>query len=460
MFASAWQLLTAIFFFSALTKLVYKLIKEDRTTTTRRIVVVRTQQQAHLEQEEPVQRRARPVQQQQEQQQPIPLLQAPPPAPQQQSIAEDIRLAGEAPIAYQQQQEQQQQEQQQAQDEEEQLDEDDEFEETLSWAFQSQQERAQLEEQRRTRRLTRQQFRRQLNRLNVSAAGAPSELDDEDVQGSQQEFEDELELELGGQQQSPTSSGEYFDANVEFAPSGGQNAAQQQQQWIEADDDEPQQSRAVSFHRNEVQQDDHNEQRQQTKQANSDGHELRAHSVRELSWSVDGTEADELKRKHDSSASQRAANLTRLIGEAFLIEPLKLTCAILGQTFRAFCAFLDFIEGIETTPPNTGQVGLLGGSVVAGARVEHEQGGRQQWAERRRLRDARAGPQAAAAAATTTTRRQQQAAAGGAKWRSNYFHRRYLARRSLSAALLNDSDRDEPSEQTDEANDAELFGRR
>lgn len=394
MFASVWQLLTAIFFFSALTKLLYKLIKEDNNshhnhhlnrpgqllgaaTTRRQIVIVRAraeveadeQQQRQLEEEE-----------------------------------EEVRTD-------------EHDEDQDQSTQEEELDEDEEFEETLSQGFQSYEQRQGEERARRQRWLARQQFRRQLNRLGTSASNEDAEA---------------LQL-------SPTSSGEYFDANS-FASqspsvsssltSNSQNALQQQ---VAQDEERAQQQHQVSVLLGHHDDGIHMQSNAATghehdKPSLSDSRSSNLITFRNSSNKTSTTTKTKTQTNQNDAPTQNyspaaaqfdssvVSHLTKLIGEIFLLEPLKLTCSIVSQTLKTFCAFLDFIEGIDssTTPDSdSGSPSSLFVRQVNSHRAHRGANSQQQ---------------------------QQEQPQKANKRRSNYFHRRYFSRRSLSAALLSDDD--------------------
>lgn len=114
----------------------------------------------------------------------------------------------------------------------------------------------------------------------------------------------------------------------------------------------------------------------------------------------------QLQQTAREASPQRLATALALISDFYLVEPCKFFLNVFTTSVRLFWCLLDAIEGIESA-----QVGAISSSV----------GNSNQ-----------------------THLHLQQQRSPVDNWRqsgrSNYFHRRYRSRRSLSAALLDDLD--------------------
>lgn len=325
MFASVWQLLTAIFFISALTKLVYKLVKEERAPNGLGVVVGHHQHQHQHELEQADERTERQRRHSGHQLTEVPE-EGDPDEPNWRQIHND--------------------------------------------------------DEARRRIAIRHLFRRQLW----------AHYDGQQVAAPGHQFESRQQARQ--QRVGPAATGSDEDTEDELEPRQAEHSP---------DSDEHQ----------------HDDER-----ANTRHHQLATTAQR---------------GQHGTPGSADTGHQLALITETLLIEPCKLIYQVLLGSLRLFCSILDSIEGIEhqntleqAEEPRRRQLAhqhLAQGRACSGRLQRTSQ----------RLAATGSGRQQLAGNWAQPAERQAKAQGRGC---SNYFHRRYFSRRSLSAALLDDCEPD------------------
>lgn len=371
MFASVWQLLTVIFFISALTKLVYKLIKEANDGQLRREIVSggRRHRSVVISAEEA-----------------------------QRTSIGDTTTTSVGLVQQQQQPDEEERAQVAIGGGEREHREEDSSEDLASSGEQEVEERRLQVE----RQLQRQQFRRQLRAVLISANEVPPTV--------------------RSLQHSQTLPSSLAPAAASHSPDGTLNRSslsdRRQNVSGSGDNTDSDKQQQQSFARRQ--------------------HEDKDGAREQNGAAKEGENEEETQRKQSSTA--RVASLLAIILiDTFLLEPFKFFGQILSNSLRVFCTLLDAIEGIE--PETIGEEGE--GAAVGGAPLESRRQLNARPAHTKlSLSTSEALKQVDSSSHSLKAQRRQQRQGGprAPHRRPNYFHRRYLSRRSLSAALLDEAD--------------------